>query len=333
MLCLFEKGEMGGDCLNYGCVPSKALITVARRAQEMRELSSLGLSLGANQTNVQVDWEQVKAHVQGAIDTIAPVDSQERFEGMGVTVVREPAHFADRRTVASESVVARPKRIVIATGSRAVAPPIPGLDNVPYLTNETIFSLPVFPEHLVVLGGGPIGVELGQCFARLGAKVTLVERASIMARSEPEYVELVRRRLIDEGVTLMEDTNVTSIEQDGDGKTLIHIASADGRVGTVTGSHLLVAAGRAPVLEGLALEAGGVDHDRRGVIVRDNLRSASNARVWAVGDVAGRGQFTHLAGWHASVFVRNGAVQVQGKSDGLPLPAVTYCEPKLARLA
>lgn len=324
---LFEKHKMGGDCLNYGCVPSKALITVARQAQSMREAGRFGLTA----VEPSVDWAGVRAHVEGAIAAIAPNDSVERFEGLGVRVVEEAARFSDRRTVESDSVSVAARRIVIATGSRAAIPPIPGLKETPFLTNETIFSLPEKPSRLIVLGGGPIGVELGQAFMRLGAEVVLVDRGRILPRAEQTHADALRQTLISEGMVVHEDANVLSASQNGAGVKL-EVAGADGRRVDLTGSHLLVAAGRAPVLDGLELDAGGVEHNARGVTVKPNLRSVSNPRVWVVGDAAGKGQFTHLAGWHASVFVRNALFKSRSRAGDLPTPAVTYCEPELAQI-
>ena len=325
---MFEKGKMGGDCLNYGCVPSKALITVARHAQMQRELDRFGLS----SSEPNVDWNAVRAHVDGAIAAIEPNDSVERFEGLGVQVIQEAAKFKNKSIVESANYEVKARRIVVATGSRAVAPPISGLNEVPFLTNEEIFSLPVFPSRLIVLGGGPIGVELGQAFQRLGSKVTIVERAVILERADEEHAEIVRTKLRDEGVVLQEDANVLSASTTPDGGVKLEITNHAGARVDLEGSHLLVAAGRAPVLEGLGLDAGGVTHDKRGIKVRENLRSISNSRVWAVGDAAGRGQFTHLAGWHASVFVRNALFKSRSRANDLPLPAVTYCEPEMAQI-
>eukprot|EP01035_Chromulina_nebulosa_P032805 gene32805-43848_t len=179
---LFEKGEMGGDCLNYGCVPSKALIAAASAAHEARHSGHLGVRAKA----VSVDFAKVMAHARATIATIAPVDSQERFEGLGCQVIREAARFVDARTVASDSVRVEARKFVIATGSRAMIPPIPGLDVTPHLTNETIFELKTLPERLIVLGGGPIGVELGQAFRRLGSQVVILEAEAILGREDPE---------------------------------------------------------------------------------------------------------------------------------------------------
>ena len=325
---LYEKGEMGGDCLNTGCVPSKALLAAAKAAHAARSAGRFGVDAG----EVRVDWTRVRAHVSGVIDQIAPVDSQERFEGLGVTVIREHARFADRDTIVSATTSVRARRIVIATGSRASAPPIPRLSTTPYLTNETIFSLPERPEHLIILGGGPIGMEMAQAFVRLGARVTIVEKDRVLARADRGHAARAADILREEGVTLLEGHAATGVSGEGAAIAVTVNDGATGAAKTITCSHLLVALGRSPVMEGLDLDRGGVVHDRSGITTKANLRSVSNSRVWAVGDIAGRGQFTHLAGFHASVFVRNALFKSRFRADSTPVPAVTYIEPEIAQI-
>ncbi len=323
---LYEAGEMGGDCLNYGCVPSKALLSAAKIAATARKSAKYGVALG----EPHVDWAGVKAHIRSAIETIAPVDSQERFEGLGVTVIREHAKFADPKTIVSATTRTTARRIILATGSQAFMPPIPGLDSVASLTNETIFDLDVLPGHLVILGGGPIGMEMAQAFCRLGSKVTVIEMHVALGGAEPDHAAIAVAALREEGVTLLEGHKAVRVSG-ADGGIVVHAAGPDGEV-AVSGTHLLVALGRRASLDGLDLEAGGVEHDGRSVSVGPSLRSSSNGRVWALGDVAGQGQFTHLAGWHASVFVRRALFKQGTKADSLPLPAVTYTSPEVAQL-
>jgi pyruvate/2-oxoglutarate dehydrogenase complex dihydrolipoamide dehydrogenase (E3) component len=317
---LFEKGEMGGDCLNYGCVPSKALIAAAAAAHEARQ----GKALGVQAADVTVDFAQVMAHVHGAIATIAPHDSQARFEGLGVTVVREPARFLDARTVGSASLSVRARKIVIATGSSAAVPPIPGLDTVPYLTNESVFELTEAPRRLIVLGGGPIGVELGQAFRRLGSEVVIVEADKILGREDPAAAAIVLEQLHADGVELMAGRKAIRVEP---GPTLV-VEDAAGET-RISGSHLLVAVGRKPALDELDLAVAGIERDRNGVVTDKSLRS-SNRRVYAVGDAAGRGQFTHLAGAHAGLVVRRAIFGLPVNADRLATPRVTYADPELA---
>ena len=320
---LAEGAEMGGDCLNVGCVPSKALIAAAHRAAAMRGAGVFGVSPGEG----RADWAAVKAHVAGVIAAIAPHDSQERFEGLGVRVIRDWARFVSPREVEAGGVRIRPRRVVVATGSRPFVPPIPGLGDVPYLTNETVFSAPDFPERLLVLGGGPIGIELAQAFRRLGAAVTVVEAAAALGREDPEAAAVVLDRLRAEGVTIREGAPATAVARTVDG---IAATLADGA--TVEGSHLLVAVGRRIDLSRLDPEAGGVAATERGVAVDEGLRSVSNRRVYAVGDAAGRGQFTHLAAHHAGLVIRSALFRLPARARGDHVPRVTFADPELAQV-
>ncbi len=317
---LFEKGEMGGDCLNYGCVPSKALIAAADAAHVAGHSTALGISA----SGVKVDFAAVMARVHHVIAEIAPIDSQERFEGLGVRVVREAARFRDRRVVESDSVRVTARKVVIATGSRAAVPPIPGLDAVPYLTNESIFELKACPDHLIVLGGGPIGAELGQAFRRLGAQVTLIEADAVLGREDPDAAAVVVDQLKADGVSVLAGCKAVRVEP---GPTVV-VSGPDGEQ-RIAGSHLLIALGRQASLDGLNLDVAGVVFDRAGVKTDRSLRT-SNRRVFAIGDAAGRGQFTHLAGAHAGLFVRKALFAAPINADTLLVPRVTYTSPELA---
>lgn len=326
---LFEGAEMGGDCLNHGCVPSKAILKAGKVAQAMRSGEKFGISA----VEPTVDWEAVKAHIKDVIATIAPVDSVERFEGMGATVISEYAKFVDANTVESETTRVRAKRFVIAVGSRASAPPIPGLDTVDYATNENIFSLDKFPSHLLVIGAGPIGLEMGQTFRRLGADVTIIDISSPLGRSEPEHAQVLVQALEEEGVTFHTPAMTKEVRKTKSG---VEIELEDGTI--IKGSHLLVAAGRAPVVEGLGLESAGIDYDRRGIDTDDNLRT-SNKKVYAAGDVAkGKGGMTHIAGFHAGQLFKNFFLLPQGLNKGFSsaetgrMPAAVYTEPELGSI-
>jgi len=297
---LFEQGEMGGDCLNFGCVPSKALIAAAAKGW---------------------DFARAMAHVRSTIETIAPVDSQERFEGLGVTVIREAARFAGRRVVESDSVRVTARKIVVATGSRPKVPPIPGLAEVPSLTNETIFALANLPKHLLVLGGGPIGLELGQAFARLGSKVTVLEAERALAREDPDLAAVVLEQLNADSVDLREGVKVKRIEPGP-----VAVLANDERI---EGFCLLLAAGRTPNVEGLNLEAAGVAHDRGGIRT-DRSLCTTNRHVFAIGDITGRPAFTHAAGAHAALFVRRALFASPVNVEKLVVPRVTYTDPELA---
>lgn len=321
---LVERHKMGGDCLNVGCVPSKALIAAAERAEDIRRAGSFGLVAGAP----QVHFSRVQAHVQRVIEAIAPNDSVERFSGLGVRVIAGEASFLDRRTIRVGEIEIRPRRFVIATGSRPSLPPIPGLDSVPFLTNETIFDLKTRPDHLLVLGGGPIGVELGQAFRRLGAEVTVIDANRILPREDPEAAGFATRSLQADGVTLLEGAKVSAIEgKDGSIRVLL-----DNGI-SATGSHLLVAAGRSPNIEALNLGAAAVRSTDRGIVVDAGLRT-SNKRVYAIGDCATGAteglQFTHVANYHAGIVIRSALFRLPAKISNAAIPRVTYCDPEIA---
>jgi pyruvate/2-oxoglutarate dehydrogenase complex dihydrolipoamide dehydrogenase (E3) component len=322
---LIEKHLMGGDCLNTGCVPSKALLAAAHAAHAQRHADPFGIA----SHEPAVDFAKVHQHVHGVIAAIAPHDSVERFEGLGVTVIQAQASFTGPAEVQAGTHRIRARRFVVATGSSAAIPPVPGLGDLPYLTNETIFGLKEKPDHLLVLGGGPIGIEMAQAFRRLGARVTLVERAAILPRDEPEAVTILRDALIRDGITLHEGIEVVAARDTGAGIEL----ELRGKAGTVLvqGSHLLVAAGRKPNTAGLGLEAAGIEVTPRGITVDQRLRS-SNRRVFAIGDVSGGPQFTHIAGYHAGIVIRNALFGLPAKVDYAALPWVTYADPELAHV-
>jgi len=317
---LFEPGPMGGDCLNYGCVPSKAILTAAHKAHEVRTASHWGVEAG----EPRIDFAKVRAHIASAIQTIEPNDSQERFEGLGVTVIRERARFEDERTLVSDSAAVSAKRIVIASGARARIPTISGIEDTPYLTNETIWDLEGLPSHLVILGAGPIGMELGQAFARLGSQVTILEAGAALARFEPEHAALAVDSLKADGVRIVIGARAQAVAAVDGG---ISVKTSLGE--TIEGSHLLLAIGRQPNVEGLDLQAAGIETDAHGVVTDDALRT-TNKRVFAAGDIAGKGALTHLAGWHGSVIVRNLYFGVPTKQSSNPIPQAVYTDPPLA---
>ncbi len=319
---LFEKGEMGGDCLNYGCVPSKALVAAADAAHQARNSGALGVS----NRSVDVDFQKVMAHVRRAIAAIALNDSQARFEGLGVQVIRDRAYFLDSRTVATGEVQVSARKIVIATGSRAVGPAIPGLADTPYLTNETVFDLEALPPKLIVLGGGPIGVELGQAFRRLGAEVVIIESGELLGREDRAAADIVLKQLADDGVELLAGRDAVRVEA---GPTVFVSGPQEER--RIDGSHLLVAVGRTPSLDGLDLAKAGVAHSSQGITTDRMLRS-TNRRVYAVGDAAGRGQFTHLASAHAGLVIRRAVFGLPVDANALVAPRVTYTDPELAAI-
>ncbi|MGF1462579.1 MAG: dihydrolipoyl dehydrogenase family protein [Maricaulaceae bacterium] len=322
---LFEYGEMGGDCLNYGCVPSKAILTAAKEAARPAKLGKLGLT----SNGVTPDFPAVMGHVREAIKKIEPNDSQERFEGMGCTVIREKAYFTGPKTVESDTTRVTARRFVLASGAAPFIPPIAGLGESNYLTNETIWGLKELPEHLAIIGGGPIGMELGQAFRRLGSQVTVIEAFQPLGREEPEHAELVIEAIKAEGVEVLSGAKATSVRNTDTGVAIDVAIGAETR--TIDASHLLVAVGRAPRVEGLGLEEAGVEYDRRGVKTKATLQT-TNKRVYAVGDVTGRAMLTHAAGFHASCVVRHMLFRTPTNVDATPMPAAVYTDPELARV-
>jgi pyruvate/2-oxoglutarate dehydrogenase complex dihydrolipoamide dehydrogenase (E3) component len=321
---LIEGGKMGGDCLNAGCVPSKALIAAAKAASIGRRSDAFGVAFAPP----AIDWTKVRAHIGGVIAAIAPHDSVARFEGLGVQVIRAWAKFLGPGTVEADGRRIMAKRFVLAVGSAPAIPDIPGLKGVPYLTNETIFEIAEPIRHLLIVGGGPIGAELAQAHARLGVAVTVVEQDRLLPRDDPALVGVVREALQKDGVILREGRPVARVERRGS-EIALHASGEE-----ILGSHLLIAAGRRPNLERLDLAAAGIVHSPRGVAVDHRLRT-SNKRIFAIGDCAdlpGTGPlaFTHVAGHHAGIVIRNALFRLPARIDPMAVPRVTYTDPELA---
>lgn len=319
---LLEGHQMGGDCLNYGCVPSKALIASGKAAYVQRHSARYGVADAPG----LVDYAAAKDHVADVIATIAPVDSQERFEGFGINVIREYGRFISKHEVQAGDTVIRARRIVIATGSSPLVPPIPGLDGVPFETNETLFDLREKPEHLLIIGGGPIGMEMAQAHIRMGSRVTVIEGAKALGKDDPELAAVVLDSLRDEGVEIAEDALVQEVRGEAGA---IEVATGDGRV--FRGSHLLVAVGRKSNVDALDLDKAGIETSRTGIKVDDGMRT-SNRKVYAIGDVAGGMQFTHVAGYHAGVIIRSMLFGLPSKARTNHIPWATYTEPELAQV-
>ncbi len=322
---LLEKGKMGGDCLNYGCVPSKAIIAAGKHARAAVD----GKKFGVHVNKVDVKFDEVNAHIKDVIAGIAPHDSPERFRSLGVNVIEQAGVFIDADTVQAGDTIIRARRYVIATGSSAFVPPIPGIDEVDYLINETIFEQTTRPDHLIVIGGGPIGMEMAQAHHRLGSKVTVVEGFKALGKDDPELAEVVLKRIREEGVEILEDTKVVKLAKAKSGVS-VTVETSDGQR-DIKGSHVLVATGRAANVNGLGLEQAQIEYDRRGIKVGANMRT-SNKRVYAIGDVAGGFQFTHVAGYHAGLVVQQILFRLPAKENQEIIPWATYTEPELANV-
>ncbi len=326
---LVERGAMGGDCLNVGCIPSKALIAAAHSVQKARQISRFGACVN----EPRIYFDRVHGHVHDTIAAIAPHDSVARFESLGVRVICAEGEFTDPRQLVAGGMRVQARRFVIATGSTAFVPPIPRLNQVSYLTNESIFGLTDCPEHLIIIGGGPIGVELAQAFRRLGARVTVIEMATILGRDDNEAVEVVRTQLRAEGVDVCEGVEVIRVADRGNGPEVTVTGSGDDpkKAKTIPGSHLLVAVGRRPVFEGLALDAAHIEYANQGIVVDRRLRT-SNKRIFAIGDVIDSERFTHLAHYHADIVIKNALFRWPARIGTQAVPRVTYADPEIAQV-
>jgi len=323
---LIEKHKMGGDCLNYGCVPSKALIASGKRAHLMQNAEPFGI----RNEKPNVDPRAVHDHVKSVIAAIAPNDSVERFSGLGVQVLLGAAKFKDKRTVVVGEHEINARRFVIATGSAPFVPPIPGVDDVAYFTNETIFDNKDKIDHLIVVGGGPIGMEMAQAHHRLGSQVTVLEGAKALGNDDPELTAIVLQSLRDEGIDIREGTLVEKVEPRAGGGVKVHVKVGND-IQQVDGSHILLAVGRKPNLSDLNLDAAGIKYERGGITVDKGLKT-SNRKVYAIGDVAGGLQFTHVANYHAGLVIRNALFRMPVSVNNNTVPWCTYTEPEMAHI-
>ena len=327
-VALVEKGLMGGDCLNVGCVPSKALIRCARAAADARNASAFGVRVNGG---VEVDFPAVMARMRRLRAKLSAHDAASRFVDLGVDVYLGEGRFSGPNTVAVDGRDLKFARALIATGARAAAPPIPGLEAVGYLTNETLFSLTELPRRFAVVGAGPIGCEMAQSFARFGAEVTLIEAESrILPRDDPDAAAIVEDALKRDGVTLICGGKAmeTAMEE---GEKVLRLECENKRH-EVRVDEILIGVGRAPNVEGLNLEGADVEYDtRKGVFVDDRLRT-SNKRVYAAGDVASMHKFTHAADAMARIVLQNALFFGRGKVSALTVPACTYTDPEIASI-
>jgi len=324
---LIEKAKMGGDCLNTGCVPSKAMLAAAHAAESQRGSGPFGV--GAAEP--VIDGPGVYDHIHRVIAAIEPNDSVERFEGLGVKVIQAHGRFLNPHTVEAGENHITARRFVIASGSSPFVPPIPGLGDIDYHTNETIFEAGDLPSHLIVIGGGPIGIEMAQAHAHLGVRVTVLEMFSIMPKDDPELVDVVRRQLDKDGIDILEGIGIEGVAKTASGVSVSLKEAAGDAIRTVEGSDILVATGRRANVDGLGLEEAGITYSPKGIDVDARLRT-SNKKVFAIGDVAGSLQFTHVAGYHAGVVIKNALFRWPAKADVGAIPWVTYTSPELAQV-
>ncbi len=322
---LVERHRLGGECLYTGCVPSKALLAAAHAAATARGAGRLGIRAEP----VTVDFSAVYDHLAGVIAEIEPQDSIARYEGLGVRVIQASARFTGPRELIAGDQMIRPRRTVIATGGRPTVPPIPGLEGVAYLTNETLFDARIEPGHLIVIGAGPVGVELSQAYCRLGAAVTLLDADRLLSAGEDELAAILADRLSAEGVVVRQNVAIESVAAEADGIAVNYCESGENQ--RISGSHLLVATGRRRELDGLGLEAAGIA-TRDGALVLDRRLRTTNRRVFAAGDVAGPHQFTHMASYQAGIVLHNALFRLPARVSDAAVPWAIYTDPEYAHV-
>lgn len=327
-VALVERALLGGDCLNVGCVPSKALIRSARAVAETRRASRLGVAV----SGVEPDFSAIMRRMRERRAGISANDSAQRLHRAGVDVFLGHAAFSGARTVEVEGRVLRFNRAVIATGGRPAAPQVVGMDDVSYLTNETVFWLTELPRRLIVVGAGPIGCELAQAFARFGSQVTLLGRSPhVLPNEDTDAAALVQRRLIEDGVRLELGVTLIGAVRDANRVRIGYMRKDGSDPGTATGDQVLVAAGRVPNVEGLSLEAAGVRVVKTGVVVNDRMQT-SNPRIFAAGDVCSRFKFTHAADAMARIVIQNALFYGRKRASALVIPWCTYTDPEVAHV-
>lgn len=328
-VALIEKKKLGGDCLYYGCVPTKALIQSAKIASLMKRSKEFGL----NDTNISFDFKNIMNHIRDVISKVGVHDDPKRFEDMGVQVFFGNGKFLDPYTFELDGEKINSRKFVIATGSRAVAIPIKGLENIKYLTSESALELDYLPKSIIILGAGPIGLEFAQVFARFGTKVTVLEKmGQILPREDKEVAATLKSILKEEGIKIYTHVEVDYVKQSDDLKSVEVIARCKGQQQTFQADVFMIAIGRAPNLEGLNLEAAGVKVEKRTIVVNSSLRTTAR-NIWACGDVIGHYLFTHVAEYQAGLVVANTLIPfVKRKTDYRAVPWVTYTDPELGRV-
>ncbi len=324
---LFEEDLMGGDCLNYGCVPSKSLLHVSHIAQTMRYANKFGVIGEISGVNIQ----KVTGYVKDVIDSIAPHDSQERFESLGVTVIREKASFYNEHTIIAGNKLYTAKNIVISTGSRANIPDIKGLENIQYYTNHNIFNIKKLPKKLIVLGAGPIGLELGQAFLNLGSEVFIIDRnKALFNKDEPEVGIVMQKKLSDDGINFILNANIQQIDKINDEITVS--VKIDDEIKKISGDTLLISLGRTPNTDNLNLKSIGVKQKRNGQIAVNDKLQSSLKHIYAAGDATGPYNFTHSAGYQATVVLQNALFGVPKQVEYCNIAWSTYTQPEVAHV-
>ena len=321
---LIEKSELGGDCLHTGCVPSKALIAAAKAAAQMRAAGRFGLAA----QEPAVDFAKVQASVQASIAAIGASDTAERYAAMGVRIIRAAARFTGKTQVEAGALTVNARRFVIATGSTPSVPPIPGLAAVPFLTTDTLFDLKTLPRHLLVIGAGAVGLELAQAFQRLGTAVSVLDKGEPLPGMDRELAGFALRALRQDGVALHANAEIQSIELYGEGVRARY--RIDGAPAAIDATHILVATGRKANVDHLGLEAAGIAFTPAGISVSAAMISLTNPKVFAIGDVAGAGQYTHLASYHAGLVIRQALFRLKASAEPTHIPHALLTDPEIA---
>lgn len=322
---LVEKHLMGGNSLHYGCIPSKALLTAAKRVHDIRESPKFGIKV----SDVVVDHKHIASQLQAAIAAMAPNVTIERYNGLGVNVVKGEARFIDKDTVSVGETEIKARRFIIATGSFPFIPPVPGLDRIPYFTNETIFTNTHRFAHMLVLGGGSNAVELAQAHRRLGSEVTIIEPDRLLSRDDPELRDHLVKVLRSEGIRVLENARLDRVEPFG--ANIQVVFAIQDKTYSVEGTGLLVAIGRRPAIDRLNLEIAGIKFSETGILVNSGLKT-SNAKVYAIGDATGEMPTSHLATHHATIAVKNALFHMPLRVDHGTVPWVTFTDPELAHV-
>ena len=326
-VALIEREKMGGDCLNAGCVPSKAFLKCAHLAKDIKKSEKFGIE----STIKEVDLAKIMERVRSVIKEIEPHDSRERYESLGVDVITGQGELIDNHTIKAGERIITTKSIVIATGSEPVVPKIKGLEDVSYLTNRNVFDLKKLPKHLIILGGGPIGLELGQGFSHLGSKVTIIDMStSLFGKDDAEVGPLMEKVFIEDGIDLKLKSKIIEVKRNNENITVV--IELDGKTQEITGDNLLVSLGRKPVTYGLGIEKVKVQLNQSGFVVINKKLQTNIKNIYGCGDAAGPYQFTHMAGYQAGIVIRNIIFHLGAKVDYSTVPWTTYTKPEVAHV-
>ena len=328
-VAVVEKEKLGGDCLYHGCVPSKTIIRTAKASYETREAGEFGVLTD----NIRVNYSRLRERLRHIIDSLAEDDSSERLRALGIDVFFGSGEFRDSKTFAVDGQQVRGRKFAIATGSGPKIPDIDGIRDIQCQTNRTVFDLETLPRSMVIIGGGPVGVEMAQAFQRMGCQVTLIERkANCLGGEDPEIAQVLEKQLASDGVRILANHRAIRAEEDGNGQKRIHLEGPNDQETVAKGDEVLVGVGRTPNTQGLGLEAAGVATDAAGFIVANRRLRTSAGHIYALGDVIGGEMYTHVAEYEARIVIPNALYGLRFKADYQAAPHCTYTEPEVAHV-